>query len=308
MIARKLEYLIALAKERHFGHAAEACHVSQPTLSAAIRQLEIETGVRIVRRGPRFKGLTEDGERVLAFAQLTASGCERLREELSDRGRELFGTLRVGVIPSAIPLMPRLTVPLHKRHARVNLKIVDLVPGDVLRALQQQSVDVAITYLDEDARLCGRTHHLYRESYALLTRKGALRSGTKSISWAQATQRPLCLLAPEMHHRDSLPADLFGAAAANLPRIETNSISALYSQVRSGAWSSVLPRSLASDAEGSDELEMLPLPRAWKPAQVGVIIPDEGHSSPLAEAFFRIAVNAKLPWARRKSRQASRTE
>jgi DNA-binding transcriptional LysR family regulator len=308
MIARKLEYLIALARERHFAHAAEVCHVSQPTLSAAIRQLEIEVGVRIVQRGPRFHGLTEDGERVLAFAQLMASGCERLREELSDRGRELFGTLRVGVIPSAIPLTPRLTFPFHKRHVRVHLKIVDLNPQDVLRALEERSVDVAVTYLDEDARRCGRTHPLYTESYALLTRKGALRPGAKSVSWAQAMQRPLCLLAPEMHHRDSLPADFFGDGAAKLPRIETNSIGALYSQVRSGAWSSVLPRSLASDAEGSDELEMLPLPRQGKSARVGVIIPDSAHSTPLAEAFFRIAVNTRIPRTRRKSQHASLVE
>src|SRR5271165_5371509 len=107
MIVRKLEYLIALAREGHFAHAAAVCHVSQPTLSAAIRQLEIEMGVLIVKRGPRFHGLTEQGERVLAFAQRMASECERLREELADRGRQTFGTLRVGVIPSAIPLVPK---------------------------------------------------------------------------------------------------------------------------------------------------------------------------------------------------------
>src|ERR1700691_4078787 len=132
MIVRKLEYLIALAREGHFARAALACHVSQSALSAAIRQLEIEMGVLIVKRGPRFHGLTEQGERVLAFAQKMASECERLREELSDRGHEIFGTLRVGVIPSAIPLIPSLTIPFHKQHAQVNLKIIDLNPQEVL--------------------------------------------------------------------------------------------------------------------------------------------------------------------------------
>ncbi|HXC32264.1 MAG TPA: LysR family transcriptional regulator [Verrucomicrobiae bacterium] len=302
MIARKLEYLIALARERHFAHAAAACQVSQPTLSAGIRQLESEMGVCIVQRGPRFHGLTEDGERVLAFAQLMASGCERLREELSDRGGDLFGTLRVGVIPSAIPLVPILTIPFHKRHARVNLKIVDLNPPDVLRALEDYSIDVAITYIDEEVRGSSRTHPLYAESYALLIKKGALRAGRKSVSWDQASRLPLCLLAPEMHHGDSLPAALFGDATARLPHIETNSISALYSQVRSGAWSSVLPRSLARVAENSDDLEMIPLPKSGKPVRVGVIIPDRDTSLPVAEAFFRIALNAKIPWARRRTK------
>jgi DNA-binding transcriptional LysR family regulator len=302
MIVRKLEYLIALAKEGHFAHAAAACHVSQPTLSAAIRQLEIEMGVLIVERGPRFHGLTEQGERVLAFAQRMASECERLREELSDRGREASGTLRVGVIPSAIPLVPNLTIPFHKQHARVNLKIIDLNPPDVLRAFEDYSIDVAITYVDEEARRYSRTHALYAESYALLIRKGTLYSGRKGVSWEEAAKLPLCLLAPEMQHRGSLPAGLFGHVAASLPHIETNSISALYSQVRSGAWSSVLPRSLASIADDSDEFEMIALPKSGKPARVGAIIPDRELSLPLAEAFFQIALNTKISWARRKAK------
>ena len=241
---------------------------------------------------------------MLAFAQHMASECERLREELSDRGREMFGTLRVGVIPSAIPLVPNLTIPFHQRHARVNLKIINSNPPDVLRALEEYSIDVAITYIDEESSRCGRSHPLYAESYALLIRKGSLGLGQKEISWEEAARLPLCFLAPEMQQRGSLPAGLFGHAAPNLPHIETNSVDALYSQVRSGAWSAVVPRSLASIADNSDELEMVALPRPGKPARVGVIMPDRELSSPLAEAFFRIALNTKIPWARRSAKQA----
>ena len=69
MIIRQLVYLDALAREKHFRRAAEACHVSQPTLSAAIVQLEEELGVLIVERGRRFQGLTREGEVVLAHAR-----------------------------------------------------------------------------------------------------------------------------------------------------------------------------------------------------------------------------------------------
>jgi DNA-binding transcriptional LysR family regulator len=305
MIVRKLEYLIALAREGHFARAAAACHVSQPTLSAAIRQLEIEMGVLIVERGSRFQGLTEEGEKVLAFAQLMATECERLRERLSDQGGETFGTLRIGVIPSAIPLVPNLTVPFHKQHTRVNLKIIDLNPPDVMRAFQGYSIDVAITYVDDEVRRTSRTHLLYAESYALLIRKGAAYTGRKEVSWEEAAQLPLCLLAPEMQHRGSLPAGLFGHVAASLPHIETNSISALYSQVRSGAWSSVLPKSLAGIAEDSEEFEMIALPKSSRPARVGVIIPDRDLSLPLAESFFRVALNTKISQTRRRMKQAA---
>lgn len=300
MLVRKLEYLIALAKEGHFARAAAACHVSQPSLSAAIRQLELEMGVLIVQRGGRFHRLTREGERVLAFAQLMASECERLRKELSDRDSDILGTLRVGVIPSAIPVLPYLTTPFHERFPRVNLKISDFSPKDILRAIEDHSIDVAITYLEEGLRRHGRAYPLYTESYALLMRKGALLSGKKSVSWEDAARLPLCLLAPEMQYRGSLPAGLFGQGAASLSHIETNSISALYSQVRSGAWSSVLPRSLASIAHESDELEMILLPKSGRPVRVGVMIPEQELSSPIAEAFFRIALNTKISWTRRK--------
>jgi len=69
---RQLQYLVALAREKHFTRAAQACHVTQPTLSGRIRQLEQELGVPIVERGQRFHGLTPEGERVLEWASSTA--------------------------------------------------------------------------------------------------------------------------------------------------------------------------------------------------------------------------------------------
>ena len=69
MFIRQLEYLVTLARERHFARAAEACNVSQPALSGAIRHLEEELGVNIVERGQRFVGFTEDGERILGWAR-----------------------------------------------------------------------------------------------------------------------------------------------------------------------------------------------------------------------------------------------
>ena len=68
MLLRQLEYLSALARERHFGRAAAACQVSQPTLSEAIRRLEAELGVQVVRRGRRFEGFTLEGERAVAWS------------------------------------------------------------------------------------------------------------------------------------------------------------------------------------------------------------------------------------------------
>ncbi len=118
MLVRKLEYLVALAREKHFARAALACHVSQPTLSAGIQQLEIDLEVQIVKRGHRFEGFTEAGELVLSWALRTTTDAETLRQQLKERQESHAATLRIGVLGSAIPLMKIFTVPFQRRFIR----------------------------------------------------------------------------------------------------------------------------------------------------------------------------------------------
>src|ERR1700742_175841 len=106
MLIRQLTYLVALAKEQHFGRAAEACNVSQPALSGAIRSIEKELGVTIVQRGRRFEGFTSDGERVLAWARRALADCEGLRQAASITREDPQGTLRIGAIPTTLPVIP----------------------------------------------------------------------------------------------------------------------------------------------------------------------------------------------------------
>ena len=79
----KLEFFIALARERHFGRAAEACGVTQPTLSAGIKQLEDTLGVMLVQRGSRFQGLTPEGEHVLDWARRIVGDTRAMRQEIA---------------------------------------------------------------------------------------------------------------------------------------------------------------------------------------------------------------------------------
>ncbi len=112
MDIRQLQYLAALARERHFTRAAEACHVTQPTLSGRIRQLELELEVPIVERGQRYRGLTPEGERVLKWAHVILKNWQAMQEELShlkDHDAGLKGRVAVGGIPSSLPMSPLLT-------------------------------------------------------------------------------------------------------------------------------------------------------------------------------------------------------
>ena len=115
MIIRHLQYLSVLARERHFARAAAACNVTQSTLSAGIKQLEESLGVLIVERGHRFIGLTEEGERVLAWAQRALADYSGLQQELSEMREGMIGRLRIGAIPVTLPIVPLLTAHRHRR-------------------------------------------------------------------------------------------------------------------------------------------------------------------------------------------------
>ena len=115
----KLEMFIALATERHFGRAAEACGVTQPSLSSAIRQLEDQLGVQLVFRGSRFQGLTPEGQRVLDWARRIVGDMRALKSEMRTVHAGLSGNLRLGVIPTALPMVADLTAPFIARHPNV---------------------------------------------------------------------------------------------------------------------------------------------------------------------------------------------
>lgn len=98
----KLEMVLALARERHFGRAAEALGISQPSLSAALRSLEDALGTTIVNRSSRFQGFTPEGERVLDWARRIVADAEAMRQEIRAARHDLAGPLRIAVIPTAL--------------------------------------------------------------------------------------------------------------------------------------------------------------------------------------------------------------
>ncbi len=131
MVLRQLAYLVALAREKHFGRAAEACRVTQPTLSAAIQQLEQELGAPLIERSQRFVGLTPQGELALEHAHRILAEAEGLRARIEEMDKGLSGQLRLGVIPTALPIVSHLTGAilraLSARHCR---RAFDDFPGD----------------------------------------------------------------------------------------------------------------------------------------------------------------------------------
>ncbi len=240
MLLRQLEYLSALAREGHFGRAAQACHVSQPGLSAGIRKLEAELGVQIVQRGHRFEGFTPEGKRVLLWAHRMLAEQDALRDELSSMRVGLSGVLRIGAIPTALTVPSLLIAPLLQRHPLVRVSLESLSSREIVDRLSEFDVDVGMTYVDGEPLGTVRSMQLYRERYLLLTRSNGEFAGRDSVGWAEAATTPLCLLSPVMQNRRILDRNFAEAGVTVTPLVETDTVSAIYAHVGTMPVSSVI--------------------------------------------------------------------
>ena len=255
----KLEYLLALAREKHFGRAAQACGISQPAFSSAIRQLEESIGAPLVDRGSRFIGFTAEGERALDWARRIVGDARAMRADLDTMKKGLAGHLRLAVIPTALPMVSRLTTAFTDRWPAVRLTVSSRNSTEALRMLDQFEVDACLTYLDNEPLGRVATAPLYRERYHLVTGADGPHAGRTAISWREVAAIPLCLLTPDMQNRrivDHALAEVGGEADV---RLESNSILVLAAHVRTGRWSSVMPRILA-DALGLASAGIVAIP------------------------------------------------
>ncbi|MDR1425327.1 MAG: hydrogen peroxide-inducible genes activator [Azoarcus sp.] len=143
-----LRYLVALAHERHFGHAAEKCHVSQPTLSVAIKKVEEELGIQLFERSPSEVKVTETGRRIVAQAEKVLVEVAHI-DEIAAAGKDpLSGPLRLGVIYTIGPyLLPSLIPRVHQRAPRMPLIIRENYTAQLVEALKRGELDVIIISL-----------------------------------------------------------------------------------------------------------------------------------------------------------------
>jgi DNA-binding transcriptional LysR family regulator len=197
----KLELLIALVREKHFGRAAEACNVSQPTLSASIKQLEAIFGVMLVQRGSRFRGLTPEGERVLGWARRIVADARSMRQDVDALKRGLTGHLQIAAIPTALAMTAMLTTPYRAKHPNVRFTITSRTSIQVLAMLENLEVDAGLSYLDNEPVGHVETVPLYHEEYRFLTSAAGPLGNRASVTWAEVGKVPLCLLTPDMQNR-----------------------------------------------------------------------------------------------------------
>lgn len=281
----KLEFLIALAREKNFGKAAEQCGVTQPTFSAGIKQLEDTLGVMLVQRTSRFLGFTAEGERVLDWARTIVADTRAMRQELRTLKQGLSGHLKIAAIPTALAMVSALTTPYRAKHPNVKFTILSRTSSDVLSMLENLEVDAGLTYIDNEPLGRMRAVPLYLEQYRLLTSADSPLGERDQVTWAEVGRIPLCLLTPDMQNRRIIDSLLHAAGSRPEPTLESNSMIVLFSHVRTGRWASVMPEKLANTLGLTERLRSIPIVEPEAVHQIGLVVPPREPMTPLVSAL-----------------------
>ena len=286
MFIRQLEYLVTLAREKHFAKAAEACHVSQPALSSAIRSLEKELGVMIVQRGRRFLGLTAEGERVLAWARQTLASLSYMREDATTAKSTMTGTLRMGAIPTTMTAAAFLTGPCFSAYPNIRYTLSSLTADAIISQLDHFELDIGLTYLDDTVIEGFEKLPLFEERYVLLAGRSVSLEST--LTWEQAARLPLCLLTGKMRNRQIIDSAFRRAGVQPSVILETDSLFSLYAHVSEAGLFSIVPHSLLNFFDLQNRVQARPiLPRLTR--AIGLIARNQPTLAPVTAAVWEIA-------------------
>ena len=186
MNLQDLRYLVAVADHRHFGRAAEACFVSQPTLSTQLKKLEHELGVELIERNPRQVMLTAVGEAVVERARVVLRETDHIRDVARRATDPEAGTLRLGLFPTLAPyLLPHIVPTLHERFPNLELLLVEEKSAVVHQRLRDGQLDVGVLALPvhDDHLQCTRC-----------SQRSSCSQSPRTIRWPTSTGRsaPRC--------------------------------------------------------------------------------------------------------------------
>lgn len=293
-----MRYLVALDEHKHFARAAQACFVTQPALSNALRALEQEFGSSIVKRGRTFVGFTPEGERLLESARRMLREEQLLKQDLSSVTGQPQGRLGIGVVPSAEPVAARFAAMLQARHPGIMPVVRSMSSQEIESGLEQLTLDLGLGFIERVRPGAGGLQPLpqYTEHYFLVRQAGqpgeqGIRFGAP-MSWQEAATLPLCLMTSEMYNRHIVDGAFARAGVKVHPALETNSLLTLALSAVSGAIAAIMPGALVGAVRAYRELEARPLTGPEVQTPIGFMVQTtERHSRPL-EAALTLAQDA----------------
>lgn len=241
MNLRDLRYLIALADSRHFGRAAQACHISQPTLSTQIRKLEEELGVALVERAPRQVMLTPVGEDIAERARRVLADVEQMRETARRTVDPEGGSIRLGIFPTLGPyLLPHVVPVLRKRFPKLELLLVEEKTGQLLTMLRNGRLDAAVLALPlhEDWL---ESEFLFEEPFMLAVPNKHSLSKRRNLQLSDLADQHLLLLEDGHCLRDQALEVCTKSGAGEKDGFRATSLETLRQMVAAGVGITLLP-------------------------------------------------------------------
>ena len=262
MTLTELRYIVAVARERHFGRAAEHCFVSQPTLSVAVKKLEEELGVTLFERGPGEVTVTPAGQKIVEQAQRVLEEAARIKE-LAAAGRDpIAGPLRLGAIYTIGPyLLPKLIPILRRSAPSMQLHIQENFTHRLGEMLKSGEVDVILIALPFDEPGI-ETRAVYDEPFVVAVPKGHPWEGRKRVTSEELTRESLLLLGEGHCFRDQVLEfchTMRSRERSSLARtVEGGSLETIRQMVAGGVGVTVLPSTSIGASGASDLIRILP--------------------------------------------------
>jgi LysR family hydrogen peroxide-inducible transcriptional activator len=268
MTLTELRYIVAVARERHFGRAAETCFVSQPTLSVAVKKLEAELGVQLFERGPGELTITPTGNRVIEQAQRTLEEADKVKSIAKSTADPLDGPIKLGVIFTIGPyLLPQLIPILRRRAPKMPLILEENYTAVLSERLKRGDIDAAVVALPFNEPGITVTP-LYDEDFVVALAKTHPWAKRKAISSNELARESLLLLGTGHCFRDQVlnacPAlNRSTATPGSLQKtVEGSSLETIRLMVASGLGLTVLPASaIPAKRAGNDLLTYIPFTR-----------------------------------------------
>ncbi len=241
MNLRELEYLVALADERHFHKAAARCFVSQPTLSGQLKKLEQELGVVLVERTNRRVSMTEAGTEIARQARAVLAGVRQIRETAATFEDPMSGELRLGIIPTLAPYLLPLIIPaLNRRYAKLKFWLYEYQTRVLLQKLRQAELDLLLLALPVETEEFSRID-LFREPFRLAVRKNHRLVKNKSLTLADLRGQPMLLLEEGHCLRGQVLDVCSRARAAVQAHFQATSLETLRQMVAEGMGMTLIP-------------------------------------------------------------------
>ena len=292
MDIKQLIYLCNLERERHFGRAAEASFVSQPTLSARLKNLERELGVALIHRGNSFQGFTAEGERVLSWAREIVAVYQGLKLEVESLKHGLAGILRVGIVPQCGIPLAQLLYDARQAYPSLEYRVDVLSADQLLEAMLNHSVDIGIGFFE--LSLLQEIHYqvmpLRDQGIELVYHPVHFPqiSTAAPLTLMDVARLPLCLAEPSRYFRRYLDEHFRAAGAQPRIALESAAIFQLLQGIFVGLGCGIMPRGHLLPGM-TPELRSAPIALPAMKRQSALVIADPARATPLAKTFFSFA-------------------